>query len=596
MKQYDLVIKNGTIIDGTGLPRFKGDLAIRQGRVAKIGRVDASQAAQVIDAHGLIVAPGFVDLHTHYDAQVHWDPYCTISGWHGVTSVAIGNCGFGFAPARPAVRERLLRMMTRTEQIPYESMVEGMGLDWDWETLPEWMDHLDRVPKGVNLLSYVPLNPVLVHVMGLEGAKSGRMPTAAEMAEIKRIVHEAMDAGMMGWSCQRFGKLSMQADYDGTPMPTDVMPDETMLALADVLAERGEGFIEMINATTGEPLKTNDPKDSRFVEEIARRSGRPVLYNAIIAMDMPGYETQHRQALKWLDDCFARGLRIYGQAVTVRAAYQFTLEHWNLYDSSPAWNRLTQGTSAERIAKMRDPEMRRQLIADEEILVTTGVGGPISGLIVQEAPGHPELAKYLGRTLGDIAAEEGKHPIEVMLDIGIAGDLKVLFRTNELSSTDHRKVGELVRNQHIMPGISDGGAHTKFFTGGSFTTDMITWLVRETGELTLEQAHYRLSYLPAQAAGFLDRGFLREGAPADIVIYDFERLRRVPEVDYEVAYDFPAHEWRRIQRAEGYRYILVNGVVTFQDGVCTHATPGKLLRLNHWETASTTQPRAAAAG
>ncbi|MGD9603441.1 MAG: amidohydrolase family protein [Gammaproteobacteria bacterium] len=596
MKQYDIVIRHGTIIDGTGLPRFKGDIAIRQGRIAKIGRVDASQGARVIDATGLIVAPGFVDLHTHYDAQVHWDPYCTISGWHGVTSVAIGNCGFGFAPARPAVRERLLRMMTRTEQIPYESMVEGMGLDWDWESLPEWMDHLDRVPKGVNLLSYVPLNPVLVHVMGLEGAKSGRMPTAAEMAEIRRIVHEAMDAGMMGWSCQRFGKQSMQADYDGTPMPTDVMPDETMLALADVLAERGEGFIEMINATTGEPLKTNDPKDSRFVEEIARRSGRPVLYNAIIAMDMPGYETQHRQALKWLDDCFAQGLRIYGQAVTVRAAYQFTLEHWNLYDSSPAWNRLTQGTIAERIAKMRDPEMRRALIADEEILVTTGVGGPISGLIVQEAPDHPELAKYLGRTLGDIAAEEGKHHIDAMLDIGIAGDLKVLFRTNELSSTDHRKVGELVRNQHIMPGISDGGAHTKFFTGGSFTTDMITWLVRETGELTLEQAHFRLSYLPAQAAGFLDRGFLREGAPADIVVYDFEKLRRVPEVDYEVAYDFPAHEWRRIQRAEGYRFILVNGVVTFQDGVCTGATPGRLLRLNHWETAAATPPRAAAAG
>ena len=594
MSHYDTVIKNGTIIDGTGLPRFHGDIAIRNGRIAKIGRIAASEAREVIDATGLIVAPGFVDLHTHYDAQVHWDPYCTISGWHGVTSVAIGNCGFGFAPARPAVRERLLRMMTRTEQIPYESMVEGMGLDWDWETLPEWMDHLERIPKGVNLLSYVPLNPVLVHVMGLEAAKAGRMPSSDEMREIKRVVHEAMDAGMMGWSCQRFGKNSMQADYDGTPMPTDVMPDETLLALADVLAERGEGFIEMINATTGEPLKTNDPKDSKFVEEIARRSGRPVLYNAIIAMDAPGYETAHHAALKWLDDCFADGKRIYGQAVTVRAAYQFTLEHWNLYDSSPAWNELTQGSIAERIEKMQSADMRGRLIADEEILVTTGVGGPISGLIVQETPGHPELVHYCGRTLGDIAAEQGKHHIEVMLDIGIAGDLKVLFRTNELSSTDHKKVGELVRNQHIMPGISDGGAHTKFFTGGSFTTDMITWLVRETGELTLEQAHYRLSYLPAQAAGFLDRGFLREGAPADIVVYDFENLKRVPEVDYEVAYDFPANEWRRIQRAEGYRWVLVNGVVTFKDGVCTNATPGQLLRLNRWHTAEAAAPLASA--
>ena len=594
MSQYDTIIRNGTIIDGTGLPRFTGDIAIRNGRIAKMGKIKSDDAAQIIDATGLIVAPGFVDLHTHYDAQVHWDPYCTISGWHGVTSVAIGNCGFGFAPARPAVRERLLQMMTRTEQIPYNSMVEGMGLDWDWETLPEWMDHLDRLPKGVNLLSYVPLNPVLVHVMGLEAAKAGRMPSADEMGEIKRVVHEAMDAGMMGWSCQRLGQQSMQADFDGTPMPTDMMPDETLFALADVLAERGEGFIELINATTGEPLKTNDPKDSKFVEEIARRSGRPVLYNAIIAMDAPGYETAHHATLKWLDDCFAQGLRVYGQAVTVRAAYQFTLEHWNLYDSSPAWNLLTQGTIAERLVKMADPAMRQRLKDDEEILVTTGVGGPIAGLIVQEAPNHPELSQYLGRTLGEIAQAEGKHHIDVMLDIGMAGDLQVLYRTNELSSTDPKKVGELVRNQHVLPGISDGGAHTKFFTGGSFTTDMITWLVRETGELTLEQAHYRLSYLPAQAAGFLDRGFLREGAPADIVIYDFQKLRRVPEVDYEVAYDFPANEWRRIQRAEGYRWIMVNGTVTFKDGICTNATPGQLLRLNRWQSGMSAEPLASA--
>ena len=594
MSQYDIVIKNGTIIDGTGLPRFKGDLAIRNGRIAKIGRVDASTAREVIDATGLIVAPGFVDLHTHYDAQIHWDPYCTISGWHGVTSVAIGNCGFGFAPARPAVRERLLRMMTRTEQIPYETMVEGMGLDWDWESLPEWMDHLERLPKGVNLLSYVPLNPLLVHVMGLEGAKAGRLPSADEMGEIKRLVHEAMDAGMMGWSCQRMGKHSMQADFDGTPMPTDVMPDETLLALADVLGERGEGFIEILNATTGEPLKSKDPKDSLFVEEIARRSGRPVLFNAIIAMDDPGYENLHQQALKWLDACAAKGLRIYGQAVTVRMAYQFTLEHWNMYDSSPAWNELTQGSIVERVAKMRDPAMRQRLIADEDILVTTGVGGPITGLVVQEVPGHPELAHYLGRTLGEIAQTEGKHHIDAMLDIGIAGGLKVLYRTHELSSTDPKKVGELVRNQHVIPGVSDGGAHTKFLAGGSFTTDIITWLVRETGELTLEQAHYRLSYLPAQAAGFLDRGFLREGAPADVIVYDFDKLRRVPEVDYEVAYDVPANEWRRIQRAEGYRWILVNGVVTFKDGVCTNATPGHLLRLNRWQSDITSQDLASA--
>lgn len=580
MAKFDTVIKNGTIIDGTGLPRFKGDIAIRGGKIAKIGRVNAADATEVIDADGLIVAPGFVDLHTHYDAQIHWDPYCTISGWHGVTSVAIGNCGFGFAPARKESRERLLQMMTRTEQIPYETMVEGLGLDWDWESLPEWMDHLDRLPKGVNLLSYVPLNPLLVYVLGLEGAKSGRAATPDEQTEMNRLISEAMDAGMMGFSFQRFGKNSVQSDFDGTPMPTDLVPDETLLAFSDLLGQRGDGFIQLVNAKGGDVVNNTSNADREFVEEIARRTGRPVLFNALIASDEPGHENVHTETMAWIDSCFERGLRIYGQAVTVRAPFIFSLEDWNLYDSSPAWATATVGTLEERTVKLSDPEIRKAMIAEEATLATTGVGGPIDGIVIEATPGHPELAKYHGRTLGEIAKSEGKHHIDAMLDIGVAGGLKVLYKTADIGSTDAKKVGELVRNQHVIPGLSDGGAHTRFFTGGSFTTEILTWLVRETGELTLEQAHFRLSYLPAQAAGFTDRGFLREGAPADILVYDFANLKRVPEMDYEIAHDFPANEWRRVQRAEGYRWIMVNGKVTFRDGVCTGATPGKLLRLN----------------
>ena len=579
MAKFDTVIKNGTIIDGTGLPRYKGDIAVKDGRVAKMARVERSDAREVIEAEGLIVAPGFVDLHTHYDAQVHWDPYCTISGWHGVTSVAIGNCGFGFAPAHKENRERLLQMMTRTEQIPYETMVEGLGLDWDWESLPEWMDHLDRLPKGVNLLSYVPLNPLLVYVLGLEGAKAGRAATPDEQGEMNRLISEAMDAGMMGFSFQRFGKNSVQSDYDGTPMPTDVVPDETLLSFSDLLGQRGDGFIQLVNAKGGDVVNNTDQADRLFVEEIARRTGRPVLFNALIASDEPGHETIHLDTMAWIDSCFERGLRVYGQAVTVRAPFIFTLEDWNLYDSSPAWARATVGTLEERLAKLADPEIRTAMKAEEATLATTGVGGPIDGLVIEATPGHPELEKYHGRSLGEIAKTEGKHHIDAMLDIGVAGGLKVLYKTLDIGSTDPNKVGELVRNQHVIPGLSDGGAHTRFFTGGSFTTEVLTWLVRETKQLTLEQAHFRLSYLPAQAAGFTDRGFLREGAPADIIVYDFQNLRRVPETDYEIAHDFPANQWRRIQRAEGYRWIMVNGKVTFKDGECTGATPGQLLRL-----------------
>ncbi|HIF10065.1 MAG TPA: hypothetical protein EYQ81_09620, partial [Sneathiellales bacterium] len=239
MALFDTIIKGGTIVEGTGLPRFIGDIGIKDGHIAKIGKLDAQDADEVLNAEGLIVAPGFVDLHTHYDAQLHWDPYCTISGWHGVTSVAVGNCGFGFAPARPEMRERLFLMMTRTEQIPYDSMVEGIGLDWDWESLPEWMDHLERQPKGVNILNYVPLNPLMIYVMGLERAKSGEPATKEEQAEMMRLVDEAMDAGMMGIAAQRLGDKTVQADYDGTPMPTQsdivaagVITNEDLWALA----------------------------------------------------------------------------------------------------------------------------------------------------------------------------------------------------------------------------------------------------------------------------------------------------------------------------------------------------------------------------
>jgi N-acyl-D-aspartate/D-glutamate deacylase len=581
MALFDTIIKGGTVVEGTGLPRFVGDIGIKNGHIAKIGKLNVEDATEVLDADGLIVAPGFVDLHTHYDAQLHWDPYCTISGWHGVTSVAIGNCGFGFAPAKPDMRERLFLMMTRTEQIPYDSMVEGVGLDWDWESLPEWMDHLERQPKGVNVLNYVPLNPLMIYVMGLERAKSGKPATKEEQAEMMRLVDEAMDAGMMGIAAQRLGEKSVQADHDGTPMPTDTMADEDFIALASVLGARGEGFIQVTEAKHLDPSDPDPEADWRFVEKLAEASQRPILYNAVVALDHVPHI--HTKALKWLADCNARGLRVFGQGVTVRTPFQFTLEHWNLYDSSPAWNEATQGTHEDRMAKLADPDVRRRMIDEHPSLITTGVGGPIKFLTIHEAPGHPELDKYLGRTVGDIALDEGKHPIEAMLDIAVAGELKVVYLSQDIASTDPVKVGELSRDQHVIPGVSDGGAHTKFFTGGSYPTDMLAWLVRDTGEMTLEDAHYHLSYLPAQAAGFVDRGFLREGAPADIVVYDLANLKRVPEIDYEIAHDFPANEWRRIQRAEGYRWIMVNGVVTFKDGECTGETPGQLIRLNQWD-------------
>jgi N-acyl-D-amino-acid deacylase len=561
MPEFDVVIQGGTVVDGARTPRQVADIGIRNGKVAKIGKLNPSDAKKTLDARGLVVAPGFVDLHTHYDAQIHWDPYCTISGWHGVTSVVLGNCGFGFAPCKPADRERALLMMTRTEQIPYESMKAGMA--WRWETFPEWLDNLERIPKGVNIVSYVPVSPLMVYVMGLDAAKT-RPATAAEQRRMQQLLNEAMDAGACGFSIQRLGPHSLQADYDGTPMPTDCMADEDILVLADVLRERDEGFIQITQAA------------GAFLEVLAERAQRPVLHNAIAAIDdRPQF---HTSEMEWVHSCNERGLRIIGQGANVRTWFTFTLDLWNLYDYSPAWNAATQGTTAEKLAKLADPELRAKLREEEPMLASIGEQTRPGNLTITKTPGHSELERYIGRKISDIAETEGKHAVDVMLDIAVAGDLNVEFRGGEATSGNPKWVGELMRDPFVIPGVSDGGAHTKFFTGGSYTTDLLTWLVRDTHELTLEEAHYHLSFLPAQAAGFLDRGFLREGAPADIVVYDLAKLRRTPEWDYEIAHDFPANEWRRVQRAEGYRWTLVNGEITFEDGRCTGATSGQLLR------------------
>jgi len=217
MAQFDIVIKNGMVVDGTRAPRFRSDIGIKNGRIAKIGRIAHHEGAKVVDADGQIVAPGFIDLHTHYDAQIFWDPYLTISGYHGITSVVLGNCGFGFAPVRPKDAERAMLTMVRTEAIPLRAMQAAMP--FDWETYPQFMDSLDRLPKGMNLLPYVPMNPVLGYVMGIEESKTGRMPTDEEHAEMRRILHEAMDAGACGWSAQRLipgGPSAVQRDYDGS--------------------------------------------------------------------------------------------------------------------------------------------------------------------------------------------------------------------------------------------------------------------------------------------------------------------------------------------------------------------------------------------
>ena len=569
MPEYDIIIKGGTVVDGLRTPRYRSDIAIKEGKVAKIGGLNGRTATKVLDAKGAIVAPGFVDLHTHYDAQIQWDPYCSVSGWHGVTSVAIGNCGFGFAPVRPADRERSMLSLSRNEAIPLKTMQEGML--WDWETFPEWLDSLDRMPKGINVISYVPLTPIYGWVMGWDEAKK-RRPTEAELKEMTRLVHEGMDRGACGWSAQVTGANSGQRDYDGTPMITDLMTNEEILAFAKVLGERDEGFIELAYRETGEEGKIIEEATMEFFEQVAAVSGRPVLYQAVSAV--AANPDLFRMRLRWLEDCARRGIRVYGQGINTRGPFEMTFEDWNLFDSSPVWREVTLGTPEVRKAKMQDPELRRMLREEWDSGVRPGnTVGSVAGLIVEEV-GNAEFDHYEGMTVEAIAEKEGKHIVDAVLDLAVADNLQTEFLAQ--SARDNPEYSaEVLHSPHVIAGLSDGGAHVKFLTFGSYPTDLLAWLVRDEEVLTLEEAHYKLSYLPAHFGGFRDRGFIREGAPADIVVYDLDKLKLLPT---EIAEDQPGGEWRRIQRAEGYRWTLVNGQVTFEDGQPTGALPGKLLR------------------
>lgn len=574
MADYDIHIAGGTIVDGTRVPRYQGDLWIKDGRIAKIGGRADGVAEEVVDATGKIVAPGFVDLHTHYDAQIRWDPWCTISGYHGVTSVVLGNCGFGFAPVAADFRERSMLTMTRTEAIPFESMKQGM--DWDWETIPEYLDSLDRIPKGVNVIQYMPTASLMTYVMGLEKAKAGTPASEAERKEMARLLHEGMDAGLCGFSIQRLGPDSVQADFDGSPMVTDIMCDQDILNLAQVLADRDEGFIQITQGTG------DIRADIAFLEDLAGVAQRPILHN-VVAPARRDPEV-HRRPLRWIEKCREKGLPIYAQCGTGRAGFAFTLEHWNLYDASPAWRAVTTGSKEEKIQKMQDPELRQALMeeadeADKRLqVIQAGVGGNPRSLVVQGVNRQADLQEYVGKSVGEIAETEGKNHIEVMLDLSLRGDLNVEFLGPDKGSNAEFMAEMMTESPYAIPGVSDGGAHTKFFTGGAYTTDFLTWLVRDEGVVTLEEAHYRLSNLPAHAAGFRDRGTLREGAAADVLVYDMEELEILPNWIGDVEYDLPGGEWRRVQRAAGYDRIIVNGETTFQSGECTGATPGKLLR------------------
>jgi N-acyl-D-aspartate/D-glutamate deacylase len=359
MAEFDTVIRGGMVVDGTRVPRYQADVGIKDGKIAKIGRLRGSDATRVLDAQGLVVAPGYIDLHTHYDAQIHWDPYCTIASWHGVTSLTIGNCGFGFAPVKPKDVERAMLALSRNESIPLEPMRVSMKVDW--ETFPQYMDRLSRMPLGINLAHLLPTGPAVAYVMGGFDEAKKQFPGEREMFALKRMLHEAMAAGAVGWSSQRLApesRVSVQRDYDGTPMITDILPDDFYIEMAKALAENDEGCIQFTQSgATKSTLGIDD--DFRFLEQLAIESGRPLLYNAVLNSDK--HPESHRAQLNWLREANAKGLRIFGQAVTARAPVRMTSRIGTCSTACLPGARPRSAAPRSAKMKLRSPAIRQSM-------------------------------------------------------------------------------------------------------------------------------------------------------------------------------------------------------------------------------------------
>ena len=464
-----------------------------------------------------------------------------------------------------------MQMLETTEQIPVSH--QRAALPWDWESFPEYLDRVNQLPKGVNVLSYLPLNPLLVYVMGVDAAKT-RRPTPAEMCEMHRLINEAMDAGAIGISMSVMGADgNTHIDCDGTPMPTDVVDHDVILDIGRAVVERGEGVIQMLSHV----ITYGDRSISERMAEIAKGSGARVMHNSFLPSDlMPERVVED---LAWLD-----ALRDKGCDVTVSTMVNRGWIEANLRQLDIATGTLA---GVRQICACKSDDEVMQLIADSEFqsafaqeYATRGPshGAGLEGQTVIDVGDNPQLAPYLDRTLGAIAQEEGRGVVEVMLDLAMRSGLALQLKSGQITAKDPGQALRLMAHAAVVAGGSDGGAHTKSFGMGHYPTDLLIWLVRDEKRMTLEDMHFQLSLKTARSVQIHDRGALLPGYWADVLIYDLNDLY-FDRQKYEIVHDMPNGDWRRKGRAGGYEYILVNGIVTHRRDVPSGATPGRFVRI-----------------
>ena len=407
MSEYDLVIRGGTLVDGTAIPRHKADVAVKNGRVAKIsGKIHAGGAKE-IDASGCIVAPGAIDLHTHYDAQLNWDPYCSLSGWHGVTSLTIGECGFGFAPTRAEDRDLNMRMMNRIEAIPLESMRKGMR--WDWEEFPEFLDSLDHQGLGVNVGALFPFSPMRGYMMGMMEARKRTSVTEAELTRMKQLFYEAMEAGAFGFS---LNKNMEDRPEDGGFLPSHVASDEEFLALAEVLPHFGIGHIGLV---LGFGLTSEQRKSIRnLMTQMLKISGRPLHVLDVQADEDPD----------WLNSAHAEGLPLLLQRQCPVVGTQFKLAEFNMFDFMPNWVEPLVGNPEERAAKLQDPAIRAAMKRDVEEWPNLRTNWDKTRVL---EVAFERNENYEGLTISQLAETMGKHPVDAFIDLALDEGLETEF-------------------------------------------------------------------------------------------------------------------------------------------------------------------------
>ena len=559
---YDLVIKNGTVIDGSGLPRYRADVAVRHGRIAAIGRIREA-AREVIDADGQVVTPGFVDGHTHMDAQIFWDPMGTCSCWHGVTTVVMGNCGFTLAPCGKPERHLVVRNLERAEDIAAEAM--DAGIDWTWTTFPEFLDRVEGLPKGINYAGYIGHSALRTYVMGERAFE--KEAGEDDLRAMERELRDAIRAGAIGFTTSR---SPSHETPDRRPVASRLASWDEVRRLVGLMGDMNAGVFELAGERAG-----GDPERLRDyhvrLRDLAVESGRPITWGLFSRREEPDL---WRTYLALLDETAARGGRMFAQvhsrALTIVLSFKTTLP----FDRLPVWRELRALPLEQQKARLRDPELRRRLVeAARERDERRPIGaearlGSYEWIFVMDTPEGPY------RSVAAVARERGLDPVEAIIDLALEKDLDRFF-LQPIANENQEHALELMKHPRTVVTFSDSGAHVSQIMDASLQTHLLSYWVRARQALPLEQAVRMLSFEPATHWGFTDRGLVREDMAADLLVFDPETI--APEMP-EVVRDLPAGARRLTQRARGIAATVVNGEVVLRDGKPTGALPGQLLR------------------